>query len=132
MLIASTIGGVLAFVGYLAVSLVMLAAFTRIYMLFTPYDEVTEIGAGHLAPAIALSGAMLGFTLPLLVASYTQAGFIDFAAWSVLSGIVQLGVFWLLHRLLPHVIETNNNAGALCFATASVCAGLINAASFMP
>jgi hypothetical protein len=41
-------------------------------------------------------------------------------------------VFKVLHGLLPRVIETNNAAGWTCFATASICAGLINAASFLP
>jgi putative membrane protein len=132
MLMISSLGGLFAFAGYLLVSLVMLAVFTRVYTAATPYDEAAEIRAGHMAPAIALSGAMLGYTMPLLVASYAQAGFVEFLAWGVIAGLVQLGVFWLLHRLLPTMIETNNAAGALCIATASVCAGLINAASFLP
>ena len=39
---------------------------------------------------------------------------------------------WVMHRLLPRVIEANNSAGAICYAAASVATGLINAASFIP
>lgn len=124
--------GLVSFAVYLVASLAMLAAFTRIYTWITPYDEVQEIRAGKLAPAISLAGAMLGFTCPLLVAAHVQAGFIDFLAWSLLACVVQLGVFRLLYWLMPRVIETNNAAGALCFAAASVCTGLINAGSFVP
>jgi len=132
MMADGTLDGLLLFAAYLISSLAVLAGFTLLYMWVTPYDEMKEIKEGHLAPAIALSGAMIGFTFPLLVASYSHAGFADFLAWALIACIVQLLVFWLLHWLLPRVIETNNTAGALCFATASVCTGLVNAASFVP
>jgi putative membrane protein len=124
--------GLKLFLVYLVSSLAMLGLFTRLYIWITPYDEVKDIGEGKMAPVIALAGAMLGFTFPLLIASYTHSTFVEFLVWSVIACLVQLLVFWLLHRLLPRVIETNNVAGATCFAAASVCAGLINAASFVP
>jgi putative membrane protein len=124
--------GILLFILYLFVSLTLLAAFTWAYLNVTPYDEAVDITEGKLAPAIALAGAMLGFTFPLLVASYTHSNFGWFLVWALIACLVQLGVFFALHRLLPRVIETNNVAGATCFAAASVCAGLINAASFIP
>ena len=75
---------------------------------------------------------MLGFTFPLLVASYIHSSTLAYVAWSVVACVVQLGVHWAMYRLLPRAIETGNAAGAMCYATASVCAGLINAASFIP
>ena len=120
------------FAVYLVSGLAMLAVFTSLYIWITPYDEKKDISAGRMAPAIALAGAMLGFTFPLLIASYARSTFVDFLAWSVIACLVQLFVFWVLHALLPRVIETNNIAGATCFAAVSVCAGLINAASFLP
>jgi putative membrane protein len=128
----STIDSLLLFVSYLAAGLAMLAGFTVLYMRVTPYDDVREISDGHLAPAIALAGAMIGFTFPILVASYLHADFWQYLGWALIASVVQLSVFWALHWLLPHVIETNNAAGATCFAAASICAGLINAASFVP
>jgi putative membrane protein len=124
--------GLLLFALYFAASVAMLAAFTWLYLRVTPYDEATEISKGNLAPAIALAGAMLGFTFPLLIASYTHSNFLGFLAWGVLACLVQLLAFWVLHWLLPRVIETNNIAGATCFAASSVCVGLVNAASFIP
>jgi putative membrane protein len=120
------------FSAYLVSSLAMLAVFISLYIWITPYDERKDIGEGKMAPAIALTGAMLGFTFPLLIASYARSTFVDFLAWSVVSCLVQLLVFWIMHAFLPRVIETNNVAGATCFAAVSICAGLINAASFLP
>lgn len=122
----------LLFLLYLVASLVLLAAFTWLYVQVTPYDEARDISEGKLAPAIALGGAMLGFTFPLLVASYTHAELWGFLAWALAACLVQLAVFKALHMLLPHVIATNNCAGATCYAAASVCSGLICAASFIP
>lgn len=128
-ILTSGVGG---FLVYLASSLTMLAVFTALYTRVTPYDEAADIAKGNMAPAVALAGAMLGFTFPLLMASFIHADLAGFLAWSVISCITQLGVFWVLYRLLPNVIEANNVAGATCYATVSVCAGLMNAASFMP
>jgi putative membrane protein len=128
----STLDGLLLFTAYISSGLAALVIFTILYTWVTPYDEAREIREGHMAPAIALTGAMIGFTFPILVASYTHAGFLEYIGWLLIACAVQLAVFWALHWQLPRVIETNNTAGALCFAAASVCAGLINAASFVP
>lgn len=124
--------GLIWFLIYLGFSLALLAAFTWAYIQVTPYDEARDITEGKLAPAVALAGAMLGFTFPLLVASYTHSDLVWFLVWALIACFVQLGVFGVLHSLLPRVIATNNVAGATIFAAASVCAGLINAASFIP
>ena len=127
----SALSGIGLFLLYFVASLALLAIFTRLYVATTPFDEGQEIAQGHVAPAIALGGAMLGFTFPLLVASYAHSGIFDFLAWSLISGLVQLAAFQGLHRLMPRALETNNVAGAVCFASGSVCIGLINAASFL-
>jgi putative membrane protein len=124
--------GITGFLFYFGASLAFLVAFTMLYIRVTPYDESADISKGNLAPAVALAGAMLGFTFPLLVASYVHTDVRGFLTWAIIACITQLGVFWALHRLLPNVIVTNNVAGATCFAAASVCAGLMNAASFIP
>lgn len=124
--------GLIWFLIYLAFGLALLAAFTWAYIQVTPYDEAHDISEGKMAPAVALAGAMLGFTFPLLVASYTHSELKWFLVWALIACIVQLAVFGILHRLLPRVIATNNVAGATVFAVTSVCAGLINAASFIP
>jgi putative membrane protein len=128
----TTLTGFLQFVLYLSFGVALLSLFTRLYLIVTPYHEETEIAEGKMAPAIALCGAMLGFTFPLLVASYSHQDFIGFLLWSVIACIVQLAAFWVLYTLLPRYIEANNTAGASCFAAASICVGLINAASFIP
>jgi putative membrane protein len=129
---AMSFEGLKLFAIYLGLSLVMLGVFVRLYIWTTPYHEPTEIAKGKMAPAIALAGAMLGFTFPLLVASFTRSSVVGFLAWGALACFVQLLLFQLLYRLMPRSIEANNVASATCYAAASVCVGLINAASFLP
>lgn len=133
MLGAVEFQGLKLFVLYLALGLAMLAVFTRLYIWITPYNEAVDIAQGKIAPAIALAGALLGFTFPLLVASFVRSSVLGFIAWGVLACLVQLLLFWMLYYwLLPRTIAANNVASATCFAAASVCVGLINAASFLP
>jgi putative membrane protein len=80
--------GLLLFGVYLSAGVAMLVAFTWLYLRITPYDEAAEISKVNMAPAIALAGAMVGFTFPLLAASYTHSNFIGFLAWGVLSRLV--------------------------------------------
>lgn len=124
--------GLKLFVLYLGLSILMLAIFVRLYIWSTPYHEPTEIAKGKMAPAIALAGAMLGFTIPLLVASYTRSSVVGFLAWGALACFVQLILFQVMYRLMPKSIEANNVASATCYASGSVCVGLMNAASFLP
>jgi len=129
---AMSFEGLKLFALYLGLSMLMLGIFVRLYIWMTPYHEPTEIAKGKLAPAIALAGAMLGMTFPLLIASYTRSSVVGFIAWGAMACFVQLLLFRVMYWLMPKSIEANNVASATCFASASVCVGLMNAASFLP
>ncbi len=127
-----SVPALLNFLLYTAASVVMLAAFTRLYIGITPYDEMAQIRASKKAPAIALAGAMLGFTLPLLAMSYIGINLVDFLIWSTVAMAVQLAVFKILYHAIPAEIEADNQAAAILFAGTSVCVGAINAFSLIP
>lgn len=120
------------FLLYLALSCGLLAIFTRIYIWTTPYHEPDEIRAGKKAPAIALVGAMLGFTMPLVSMSYHGVNVIDFLIWSIIAMIIQLLLFKMLYRIIPAQIEADNQAVGIVFAGASICVGLMAAFSLIP
>ena len=132
MAILNSIESVFWFITYLGCSLAMLGVFVLLYFQVTPHDDMKLIHAGNISAAIALGGAMLGFTFPLLMASYLQATFFGFLVWSAIACLVQLAVFWAVYWFMPRTIELNNAAGATVFAVVAVCAGLMNAASFIP
>lgn len=63
--LANSIKGVVPFLSYFVAAALLLAAFLAIYGRITPYAEFVLIRQGNSAAAISLSGAMLGFALPL-------------------------------------------------------------------
>ena len=117
---------------YLVMGAAMLGAFTRAYVWITPYHEASDIRSGKFAPAIALVGAMLGFTAPLLSASFYGASIGDYLLWGIIAGLVQLICFKVLYWLLSGQIGHGNGAAALVYAGAAVSIGLINAFSIIP
>ena len=121
---------------FLATGIALWAAFNWTYLQVTPYDEAVDIRAGKLAPAIALVGAEIGFILPLAAASFVSGGghvgWLHFVKWGLIAGVVQIALFKAMYWRWGSVIEGNNCAGALVFAGASFCAGILNAVSMIP
>ena len=120
------------FLLYTFSSLVLLGVFGKIYQWLTPYHEHEQIKAGKLAPAIALGGALIGFTLPLLSVSYHGVNYIDFLIWAGIVGVLQIILFKALYWLIPMQIEEDNKAIAFIYAVLAFCVGLISAFSLIP
>lgn len=127
-----TLAAVGNFLLYTFASLVLLGIFGRIYQWLTPYHEQESIRAGKLAPAIALGGALIGFTFPLLSVSYHGVNFVDFLIWATVAGFIQILLFKALYWVIPMQVEEDNRAIALIYAVLAFCVGLINAFSLIP
>lgn len=127
-----TITAFLNFLMYAFASLAMLGVFARIYLWLTPYDEFAQIKAGYTTPAIAFSGALLGFVFPMLSVSYHGINFVDFLMWSAVAGALQIVLFKILYKAIPMEIDRDNSAIAILYASVAVCLGLINAFSLIP
>lgn len=110
-----------------------LAVFKRLYQMSTPYDEAALIRQGNNAAAIALGGAIIGFALPLASALTQTADALEFAAWAVLAGAIQIVASLLVRRVIVRDmverIEAGNVASSLYLAATAVGVGLLNAAS---
>lgn len=120
------------FLLYTFSSLVLLGVFGKIYQWLTPYHEGDSIKEGKLAPAIALGGALMGFTIPMLSVSRYGVNYIDFLIWAGIAGTLQIIVFKALYWLIPMQIEEDNRAIAVIYAVLAICVGLINAFSLIP
>lgn len=120
------------FLLYTFSSLILLAVFGKIYQWLTPYHEYEQIKAGKLAPAIALGGALVGFTLPMLSVSYHGVNYIDFLLWAAIVGVLQIILFKALYWIIPMQIEEDNRAIAFIYAILAFCVGLISAFSLIP
>ena len=53
-----------------------------LYARFTPQDEVALIRAGNPAAAVSLSGAVVGFALPIGAAIAHSANLLDAVVWA--------------------------------------------------
>src|SRR5262245_47785573 len=120
------------FLGYFGLSLAYLGVFLAIYVRITPYREIELIRNGNCAAAASLSGAVLGFVLPLASAMVNSVNPVDMALWAAIALVVQLLVYFLVRLLLPginkHIPEGNVASGVFLGAMA-IAAGILNAAS---
>jgi len=89
------------FLIYFSVALLLLVSFTLIYTKVTPYNEIALIREGNTAAAISLSGALLGFALPLASTVANAVNLLDLALFAVLATVVQLIVFVFARMLMP-------------------------------
>ncbi len=120
------------FLLYFALSLLLLALFIAIYTRVTPYKELVLIQEGNTAAAVSLTGAVLGFVLPLASAVANSVNPIDMLLWGLLALIVQILVFLVARWMMPNIAQDIPNcqmASAIWLAALSLAAGILNAAS---
>jgi putative membrane protein len=121
-----------AFVEWLGTALALTAVFLTIYVWTTPSREFSLILGGNVSAAITLSGALLGYVLPLASVLIHGTTFIDFCIWSVIAMAVQV-MLHLVMRLLIRDLETHlvadQRAIAILVGSVSVAVGLLNAAA---
>ena len=119
------------FFAYFAVAIALIAVFLLIYVNVTPYDEFALIRQGNTAAAVSLSGALLGFAMPVANVIAHSDTLLDLAAWGAVAGIVQILAYLSMRLSLPRLaqdIPAGKVASAIFLAAVSLTVGLINAA----
>jgi putative membrane protein len=109
----------------------LMALFLVLYANLTPHREIRLIREGNVAAAIALSGSLLGFVIPLASVIAHSASLVDVAIWGLIALIVQLGGFVAARMVLPHLsraIEQGNVSDAIFLAGLSLSLGILDAA----
>jgi putative membrane protein len=130
-IVAQSLSGLPSFLAYFGLGLVLLGAFLVIYSWVTPYNEISLIRAGNVAAAISLAGAIIGFVLPLASAIAHSVGIIDMLVWGVVALVIQIVVFFIVVRLVPHfaeAISAGRVSAATLLASLAVAVGVLNAA----
>jgi len=121
----------MSFFAYFGLALGLLAAHAALYVRLTPYHEFRLIRDGNLAAALALLGALAGFTLPVASAVAHSVGLVDMALWALLAMAVQSALYLLIARLLPEIpqgISGGVTAHGALLGGMSLCLGVLNAA----
>jgi putative membrane protein len=119
------------FIIYFAISATMLVSFVFIYLRITPYREIALIREGNAAAAASLSGAIIGFTLPLAHAVAQAANIVDMLIWASIALIVQLISYLIVRACVPGIVKDipeGKVAQGVFLGAVSIAAGLLNAA----
>jgi putative membrane protein len=119
------------FLLYLAVALVLLAIFVAVYVRVTPYREIALIREGNMAAAYSLSGAIIGFVIPLGAAIEHSVNIVDMAIWGLIAMLVQVVAFVVAKVLVPSLprdIPADRTAAGFFLGALSLAVGVLNAA----
>lgn len=119
------------FAVYFGTAAVLTALFLALYANLTPHREIRLIREGNAAAATALTGALLGFVIPLAGIIAHSASLIDVVIWGVIAMAIQLGGFMAARMVLPHLpaaIEQGSISDAIFLAGLSLALGILDAA----
>jgi len=129
------LGGTLAtlpnFIAYFVFGAALVALFLVIYTSLTTHRELALIRAGNTAAAVVLSGALLGFVIPLASVIAHSATIVDVVVWGIIALVVQMVGFLTARMVLPHLpqaIAAGNLADAIFLAGLSLALGILDAA----
>jgi putative membrane protein len=119
------------FLLYLVVALVLMALFIAIYLRVTPYREIALIREGNMAAAYSLSGALLGFVIPLAAVIQHSVNIVDMAIWGLVALVVQVAAFIVVKLLIPSLprdIPADRAAAGFFLGALSIAVGVVDAA----
>ncbi len=124
--------GLPAFFSYFAIGGILLLLFITMYNWLTPINEWELVKQNDLAAAIAFSGSLMGFVVPLVSAIANAQSNIECILWGVVALIVQLVAFFVVRMFLPRLaerIKEGEVSAGIVLAAISLSVGMINAAS---
>ena len=120
------------FLIFFVVAAVLTILFVAIYTRVTRHNELALIKKNSRAAAIAFSGSLIGFALPLASTMINSVTVVEMALWGMVALIVQVLVYLLIRLPMPRVserIEADEVAAGIWLGTCSMVAGILNAAS---
>lgn len=124
--------GLPTFFSYFAIGGILMLACITIYNRLTPLDEWALIKQGDSAAAVAFSGSLLGFVIPLASAIENAQSNLECALWGLVAVAVQLVAFFAVRLFMPAIseqIKRGDMAAGIVLAAISLSVGLLNAAS---
>ncbi|MCZ6765867.1 MAG: DUF350 domain-containing protein [bacterium] len=106
--------------------------FVFVYTRVTRHNELALIKENSTAAAVAFSGSLIGFALPLAIIKFYSVNVIELVLWGVIALIVQVLVYLLIRLPMPRIserIQKDEVAAGIWLGTCSLVAGILNAAS---
>ena len=125
------LAGVPLFLAYFLIALLFTGVYAFVYTWLTPHNEMALIKENKPAAAVAFSGSLMGFVLPLASVIENSIDLADMALWGLVALIVQALAFFGLRLFMPKISEriaNNEMAAGIWLGAVSIAAGLLNAA----
>ena len=122
------------FLTYIGTAVVLTLFYVVVYIWVTPHPEIKLIRENNMAAALAFSGSLIGFCLPLASAIANSVSVNDCAIWGVIALVIQIIIFYLVCLPIPGIskrIENGEMASGVWLGAASLAGGLLNAASMV-
>lgn len=118
---------------YTLSSIFLLMIFGKIYVKFTPYNELDLIRSGNMAVAIAFSGAMIGFCINLGFTIAYSHNYTEYLMYAVFSMLVQLFCYKLITIIFKdfssEIVNFGNIPVSIFYASIAICIGILNGVS---
>ena len=124
--------GLPSFLAYFAIGGILLLLYITLYNWVTPLNEWELVKQNDPASAVAFSGSVIGFVLPLESAIENAQTNMECILWGGIALIVQLSAFFVVRMFLPRLserIKAGEISAGIVLAVISVSVGMINAAS---
>lgn len=113
------------------VAALMLLAAVTLYVLLTPWKEFALVRDKNTSAGIALSGAVVGLSIPIAAALATSMSLYDVVIWGVVALLLQLIVYRVVDLLLgdiPKRIQNDEIGAAVLLVGAKLATAFILAA----
>lgn len=118
----------LFFVAAAALTLIFVVLYTRV----TRHNELALIKKNSTAAALAFSGSLIGFAVPLASTMVNSVTVVEMVLWGLVALIVQVLVYLVIRLPMPRIserIEGGEVAAGIWLGATSMVAGILNAAA---
>ncbi len=118
----------LFFVAAAALTLIFVVLYTRV----TRHNELALIKKNSTAAALAFSGSLIGFAVPLASTMVNSVTVVEMVLWGLVALIVQVLVYLVIRLPMPRIserIEADEVAAGIWLGSCSIVAGILNAAA---
>lgn len=120
------------FLLFFVVAAVLTVVFVLVYTRITRHNEIALIKEGSTSAALAFSGSLIGFALPLASTMIGSITVLELVLWGLVALVVQILVYFLIRLPMPRIsarIESDEVAAGIWLGACSIVAGILNAAS---
>lgn len=123
------------FLLFFGAAAVLTLIFVFVYTRVTRHNELDLIKQNSKAAALAFSGSLVGFALPLASIMIHTPTVVGMVLWGLVALIVQILVYLLLRLPMPRLsarIDEGEIAAGIWLGACSIVGGILNAAAMTP